>query len=536
MKALIELSARMRQRLLLAAIAIAYLAMYARTASYAFVWDDVHEIANNPSFDGSLLDGLATTQTERTDPSLTQLASIELHYDSYRPLVFASLWLDVQLWGRDARAMHVTNVVLGLLAIFVAYALARRWLGTRALIPTAIFALHPAQVETVAYISGRSDLLAGLLVMATAWCTLACVRAESRRAIYGWATAGAATFAAALLSKESAAGAPVAIALLLLATGALRSRWWLPVLYVAVLGGYLVLRAALVTPTTTASLADAMFELPAVWLQYARIAILPLDLSTERLASTNIALAWTVVVIMLGGFAVALRFASTRAAWWTSLAGFAWFACLLGPSAVAVASSGVAADRYLYAPLFGLATALTAAATELVRLRRWLSSAVVAIAVVWGALLIFVAWRQVPVWRDNSTLYAHAVAMEPGSSLAHYRLGYLAARVDDWETAIPLFERAVELDPNNVRALNNLGVGLLRTQRFAPAVEALSRAVRINPALFRSWSNLGLAQLGLGKTAEGCASLARANEINPQYQPARAYRERYCAGATSSGR
>ena len=140
-----------RQLALLVAILALYAVVLGRTVTFDFVWDDVHEIANNPAFERPLAEGLLATQTERTDPTLTELPTLQLAYDSFRPLVFARLWVDSQLWGRAPAPLHATNLVLGAIAILLAYVLARRWLGgTAALVPTAVVALHPIQIEAVA--------------------------------------------------------------------------------------------------------------------------------------------------------------------------------------------------------------------------------------------------------------------------------------------------------------------------------------------------------------------------------------------------
>src|SRR5262245_23580499 len=109
----------------LALILVAYLALFGRSVTYGFVWDDVHEIEHAPIFDAPLVDGLTATQTERTDPTLTELSSIQLAYDSYRPALFATYWFEIRMWGRSAGPMHGTNLVLGALAIIGVFFLAR---------------------------------------------------------------------------------------------------------------------------------------------------------------------------------------------------------------------------------------------------------------------------------------------------------------------------------------------------------------------------------------------------------------------------
>ncbi len=507
---------------ILAALLAAYLLLLGRALSYDFVWDDVREIEHNAAFDRPLLEGLGQTQTARTDRALTELSTIELAYDSYRPLLFASLWVDVQLWGRAPVPLHAVNLLLGALAILLAYALARRWIGgPLALVPTAMFALHPIQIEAVAYISGRADVLAGVFVLAASLAALRALDARERTRAAGWTALAALSFLASLLSKEAYVGLPVVIAAVALVERTLRARWWVPAVLVVAALGYFVLRAAIVTSTTGTALAGGVLGLPGVWLEYLRILVLPFDLSTERLRHPAFAIPGAALALgLLVGFGLAARRAALSREARTALAGLVWTAILIAPAAVPIASTGVVADRYFYAPIFGLALALTAGARWLVahrpRIRTPLAIAGGLAVVVWIAVSVI----QVPVWQNNRTLYAHAVTMAPDSSMAHYRVGFLLALAGEWPDAAERFERAIELDPDNVVALNNLGVARLRTGEPARAAVALAHATEVNPAHFRAWLNLGLAQLSTGDKARGCASIARSLAINAGYAAA----------------
>lgn len=514
---------RAREAGVLVGILVAFVISLGRTSDYAFVWDDVHELEHNAAFDASLWQGLGTTQTERTDPDLTDLTTIQLAYDSYRPLLFASYWIDIQLWGRSARALHLINVFFGALSILAAHALARRWIPPPlALIATAIFALHPVQIEAVAYISARGDLLAGLFAMLS---TLAACRAlESERTAARWCALAGLGFGASLFTKEAYLGLPLAVAAIAWSSRQLRRRWWVPASLVVVAIGYLCVRSMIVTPTSGAAARQGLVALPGVVLEYARILLLPFDLSTERMFDPGYTVAgWCVAAVALA--LVVWRGAHAR----PIVSALAWMVLLLGASTVAIAAMGVVADRYAFLSVLGAAVALVAMAAAVVT--RWprFRMPVFVLAVLWCALTLFVAWRQVPTWRDNETLYEHAAALTPQSSRAQYRLGYLDAAAQRWDSAIARFEQALQLDPANILALNNLGVAYLRVGRPADAEMQLARAVELAPAHFRAWFNLGLARRELGDTAGACAAIARSLEINPRYQPALAEHSAPCA-------
>ena len=506
---------RRREGAVLAAIIALFLVSLGRAASYDFVWDDVTELKTNPAFDRPLADGILLTQTARTNPELVELTTIKLAYDSYRPLLFASFWIDIQLFGRSASALHVINVLLGVLAIVLAHLLARRWIEPPlALCATALFALHPVQIEAVAYISGRGDLLAGVLALAA---TLAARRALLAERAVGMTAIAAVAFAASLLAKEAYLGLPIAIGALAWAEGRLRARWWVPAALVGIVGLYLVVRAALVTATTGGAVSSALVALPGILLEYVRIFALPFDLSTARMIEPAYTVpGWLIAAAALG--VTLWRGHRNR----HLVAAAVWFVVLLAPSAIPVASLRVVADRYAYLALLGAAIAAAGGAALLLRRVPRLRVPLLAVAALWAALVLVVAWRQVPMWRDNHTLYTNDAEMAPRSSGAQYRLGLLEIAAGNHAEAIARFEAALALDADHVLALNNLGVLRLRTGNPAAARDALARAVELAPAHFRAWYNLGLAKLATGDAAGGCAAIRRALEINPSYQPARA--------------
>ena len=160
-------------------------------------------------------------------------------YAYYRPLVFLSFALDWSVWGIDAAGFHLTNVLLHAVNAMLVYALARRVTeATVAGVAALVFALHPVNQEAVFWVSGRFDLLA------TAWILGSLVLLWSPRTRHYWI--GAACFALALLSKESAA----TVVILAAAYGVLiegRDQRWavarlLPLF--AISAGYVVARSA----------------------------------------------------------------------------------------------------------------------------------------------------------------------------------------------------------------------------------------------------------------------------------------------------
>ncbi|MBT8452651.1 MAG: tetratricopeptide repeat protein [Deltaproteobacteria bacterium] len=522
---------RIWERYGLAVILLAFAAIYARSVTFDFVWDDVEAIVDNPIYAGPLLDGLDATQHDHLDPALRKLSGMKPAHDSYRPLLYLSYRSDVTLSGMSPRGMHLHNLILALLSIVAFYFVASRWLMSDrpALMATAIFALHPLQVESVAYVSGRGDLLAGLFALLAVAAALQFEQAGARARRALWLLTGTACLLASLLSKEAYLGLPVALAGVAFARGRLRAQGPVLAAWFVALAAYLALRFAVGGVAESGTGARALVALPGIFLRYLEIALLPFDLSTERLYDGSYVLpGW----LALGALAVWASVGLLRGWSQTSRAvasGLLWMLVLLGPSAVVVILMGVVADRYSYLPLGGFAVACAALLSAAMRQPHRLRAVIGLAGFLWAAMCVTVTVVQIGTWKDNRTLYGHAVATAPESSMAHYRLGHSYAKEGKWPEAIALFERAVELQPSNLRALNNLGVGYLNTGNYPQAARTFERALAESGQMhFRAWYNLGVAQMNMGEREAACSSVERALHINPSYSAAVAFRRASC--------
>ena len=516
-------------------ILLVFAAIYARTVGFSYVWDDVESLRDNPIYAGPLRDGLDASQHDHIDPALRKLSGMKPSHDSYRPLLYLSYRTDVALFGMSPKAMHLHNLVLAILAIVLFYFLASAWMVSRpsALVATAIFALHPLQVETVAYVSGRSDLLAGIFALLAVASALRfgdeSASGGNRPRRWAWLLVGTACFLASLLSKEAYVGLPLALAGISFARGRLWEQRPVLAAWIAALSGYLVLRFAIADVAEGGTGMAAVAALPGVFLRYLHIALLPFDLSIERMYDSRYLLpGW----LALGAIAIWLAVELRRG--WSATSrmvasGLWWMLVLLAPSVIVVMVMGVVADRYAYLPLAGFAVATSALLTAGLRAGKKLRTPVGIAALLWAAMCLATTVVQVNVWKDNRTLYSHAVATAPQSSMAHYRLGYVYAKAGHWPEAIALFERAVKLRPSNTRALNNLGVAYLNIGDFQKAAQSFERAIAESGQMhFRAWYNLAVARMNMGDRDAACADVARALEINPSYEDAAAFRRARC--------
>ena len=164
-----------RPRTLALLIAVIVAAAWAPALRGDFVWDDQHDIVNSDRLHHAraIVDVFRHHAMWSADQPETTVAT-------YRPLALATLAIDYQLWGLRPAGFHATSILLHILATLALFLALRRLL--RADVPAAalalLFALHPANAEAVAWINGRSE------VLALAFGALALWAASARRLLW----------------------------------------------------------------------------------------------------------------------------------------------------------------------------------------------------------------------------------------------------------------------------------------------------------------------------------------------------------------
>jgi protein O-mannosyl-transferase len=177
---------------LFVALAAATLVAYAPALSGSLLWDDPQHLTR-PELQS--IGGLWRIWFE---PGATQ---------QYYPLLHSAFWLQSHLWGESTLGYHVINVLLHALSAWLLVEIARRLGSGGAVLAGFLFALHPVQVESVAWISELKNTLSGVFFFSSA---LAWLRYDEQRLRTRYVLA-LGLFVAALLSKTVTATLPVAL-------------------------------------------------------------------------------------------------------------------------------------------------------------------------------------------------------------------------------------------------------------------------------------------------------------------------------------
>lgn len=538
----------------LAAIAVATLAVYANTFGNAFVWDDLHLVVDNPRIKSGA--GFWTLWASDLFPDLAS--------GYYRPLQTLTYWMDYQLWALAPFGYHLTSALLHAGVALLLYRLVDRLLGVprAALLAALFFAVHPLHTEAVTYVSGRSDPLSALCLLAA----LVLFLEGDRTRLTWWRAGSLAAFAAALVAREAAMVGVLLVPLVELARcrrdgESFRDGWrsrllagYLP--YVVVLGLYLGARAAVVgtatvqTPLAQVPLALRLATMLEVVVRYLALLVAPVGQHMERTVAPAASVMAPAVIgsaVVVAG-AVAVVALLRRRAWPVSF-GVTWFLVALLPVANVVPLATFMAEHWLYVPSMGLCIA-AGWGLDRAMAGRW-RTAVAALAglalITYGGLTV----RRNLDWQDGVTLYEATLRYAPGSVRALINLGEARQRLGQLDRAEAAYRRALEVDPgawtphNNLGALyadqgrsdlaeqayrrglalapgvgaahNNLG-NLYRAQRRpVEAIAEFERALALNPSDAAAHNNLGLALLDVGRPDEAKAEFEAAIRINPDY-------------------
>lgn len=489
----------------------ATLAAYSPALRGAFVLDDDRLLTTNTLVGSS--DGLYRIwfTTEAFD---------------YWPVTNTSFWLEWRLWGMNPLGYHVTNLLLHLASSILLWVILQRLAIPGAWLAALLFAVHPVNVESVAWISERKNTLSMLFfLLSVLWYLKA--DGESTAQKWYWLSLGA--FLLAMLSKGSVAVLP---ALLLVIA------WWqrgrIMKRDLARLAPFFVIAIVLAlvnvwfqTHGRAVVLRDATFiqrllgAAAAVWF-YLYKAVLPVDLAfiyPQWTIQTNQILWWS---SLIGAIALTAGLLWQANSDWGRPLLAAWlFFCIalvpvMGFTDVGFSRYSLVADRYLHIAIIAV-VALVAAGWS-----RWYSRVGpsarwwcigVASLVVGGFTLLSI--QQSRLYADPITLYRAALTKNPSSALLHYNLGTELAGAGRRVEAIPHFEEALRLEPDAPKVQNNLGEALMQTGHPQQAIEHFRELLRQEPKSIEGHNNLGAALAMFGQWPEAIEHYKEVLRLNP---------------------
>lgn len=462
-------------------------------------------------------------------------AFTHVHSENWHPLTTMSHMLDCQLFGLNAGAHHLVNVVLHsisavLLFILLQQMTAEFWSSA---FVAAVFAIHPLRVESVVWIAERKDVLSGFFFMLT---LLAYFYWTQKRTL-GRYVVMSILFAFGLMSKPMLVTLPIVLLLL--------DYWPLRRIRRTENGGQKTIAQLVIEkiPLFALSIGSCVATLwaqgfalgstellPLKWrianavvsyFDYIRQTFWPVNLTPFYIHPENRLQLWRLAVaaIVLIGI-IAIVFVRRKKNPYL-IVGWFWYLVMLVP-VIGIIQVGLQgrADRYTYLPQIGLCVALVwlirdltksypSRRSDFAKAEMALKILLVAVAAIVLGTLSMLSWKQTTHWRDSETLWRNALAITPANDVANVGLGGILFGRGEIDEAIECYRRALWHRDGNAAAHYGLGKALATKQKTDEAIFHFEKALEIQPDSITASNDLGVMFASKGEIANAIAAWRR---------------------------
>ena len=515
-------SAEKRNPVVCLLLAVITLALYNPVNRHPFVnYDDDRYVTENPHVRQGLTGGTITWAITATEQA------------NWHPLTWMSHALDVSLFRLNPAGHHFTSILIHIVNAILLFLLLM-WATNRlgpSLFVAALFALHPINVESVAWIAERKNVLCTLFFFLTLWA-------------YGWYAkkpgwkrymAVAALFAAGLASKPMVITLPFVLLLLdywplarVQGSDDKNKMPWSQVviekipLFLMSAGSAIITMHAQQAGGAVRSTTQFSFSVRIANAIYAYAMYLWNMLWPARLAPLyphpgDTLPAWRVLIataVLLGITAFVWKFRSRR---YLPVGWFFFLGTLVPVIGLVQVGEAAMADRYAYIPLIGIFVMIAFGVADLAQEKNWgLLPAIFAAALL--IALSFMTYRQIGYWHTSEELWSHTLAVTQNNFVAEDNLGGALILEGKEEEAHAHFEAAARINPKDPMSHSDLGTYYMTHNQMREAVQQYEVAVEMtsDPGLLaQTYANLGAAYRALGDDDQAQANYNHSLRLNP---------------------
>jgi Flp pilus assembly protein TadD len=467
----------------------------------------------------------------------------------WQPLTWLSLMADYEIHGLSPGGFHSTNLLLHAIGTVLLFLALNRMTGS--LWPSgfvaSLFALHPLNVESVAWAVERKNVLSTFFWMLT---LLTYGRYAERSNLRSYLLV-LLCFTLGLMAKPTLVTLPCVLLLLdywplgrfhlqqsrrdfatpppvVIQPSSHRipvSRLVLekiPLFFLSAVSIFLCLwsaqRPGFIINIEMRPISFRIANALVSYVSYISKMIWPNKLAVfypypESVPWPQLAAAGSIIVLLSW---VALRLARLRP---YICVGWFWYLGTLIP-ALGLVQAGLwpaMADRFVYVPLIGLFIIITWGVTDLLAQSRYrLAIMSVAAGIVLSALAIR-TWIQLHHWKNSEALFEHTLKVTSRNFLAHNNLGAVLYERGKTEKAIYHYTKALKFKPNYWSAHNNLALVLAEQGKLKEAFDHYQEALKIKPHDAVIQNNFGTFLAQQGKLDQAIAHFSRALELRPGF-------------------
>ena len=511
------------------------LAVYWRVQDFDFVnIDDDLYVSENPHVQEGL-----------TVDSVIWAFSFQGKKDTYwHPVAWLSHALDCRFFGLKAGRHHLTNLVIHVANILLLFWVFRRMTGAfwRSAFVAALFAIHPINVDTVAWVAERKNVLSTFFWMLT---LLAYVYYAEKPIVYRYLLV-LLMFVLGLLTKPVLVTLPFVLLLLdywplkrfsyerlsldgigvMAGTSLGRFRKFSTarlivekVPFFALSGLTIGLSSLSVleqVPLSVAPMGLRIANALASYVQYIGKMFWPQGLTVLYPYPRTVPAGEVVgAVAFLGGVTLLAIWFIKRAPF--LLVGWFWFLGTLVPvlGLVQVGLWPAMADRFAYVPFIGLFLVMAWGIPEITRKWPYQKTCLSVTAALLLLGLFVVTWKQVGYWKNSITLFERNLEFTSNNHIAHTNLGAALNEEGRLEEAIAHYLKALQLRPDSAEAHNNLGLVLEKQGRRVEAIKHYYQALKYAPDSVVTIKNLAVSLDKSGQSAQAIQRYLHVLRINP---------------------
>ena len=518
-----------KQSILVILIIIAMvLYIYWPVQDYGFIYfdDDVYVTQNIHLQSGITTDGLRWAFTTK-------------YFGLWNPLTWLSLMLDYRIFGLNAGGYHWTNVILHILNAVLLFFLLRILTGAewRSAFVAALFAVHPINVESVAWIAERKNVLSTFFWMTTMLCYVWYAKRP------GWKryVPVLISFAMGLMSKPMLVTLPFVLLLI---------DYWplnrtaiaieettghplnlkkekisflimekIPLFILSAIVIFLTIGAPRTDQTIYTTFAWRMGNVVFSYVAYLKNLFSPLDLHVYYLSLS-------VPFWKLFACAVFLIFVTIFVCRYFKRhpylpVGWFWY---LGTFVPVIGFIQIAdhtmADRYAYVPFIGIFMMIAWGGEKVFPKTVFLKKILIVLFILIIIFFAVTSRNQIKIWENTVTLFNHVIEKDPKNHLAYQVIGQEMAKRGEHEKALTYFDTALKIHPQFFPAYSNKALVLKKMGKHDEAMKNFETAGRLNKNSPELFYNLSFIYLEEGNYEESLQYALKAIRIKPDYEEA----------------
>jgi len=473
------------------------------------------------------------------------------HAGGWIPITSISYMLDYQLYGLNPKGFLLTNLFFHIANSLLLFLILFRMTGAiwQSAFVAVVFALHPLNVESVAWVAERKNVLSTFFLLLTIW---AYIRYAEKPTTKRYSLVFL-LFAFGLMSKSMVVTLPFVLLLL--------DYWPLERFKLGRREGEFKIAQKDKYFNGEKNISKLVLEKFPLLILSALCSITTLILfekAGESVAQDPVSILTILTIVLISYFeylwkilwpkGLAILYAhpgNTLAVWKGVLCGIAllvitttaiklirkapyfvvgWFwylGTLIPVIGFITLGHHLIADRYAYLPLIGIFVIIAWGVPELLKEWHYRKNVLKASAGVLILTLMPITWIQVSHWKSSITVFKHAIRVTdkkyPGFSVAHYNLGIALSAERKNEEAISHYKMAIKIKPGYAEAYTNLGAVLFAEGKIEEAISHYKMTIKLKPNLTKAYYNLGIALVAEGKIEEAISHYKMAIKIKPDY-------------------